>query len=408
MYFAWWGDEMDNIYYHVDVNSAFLSWEALYALEENIIEYDLRDVASVIGGDESKRHGIVLAKSNKAKSYGIQTGEPLVKARQKCPNLIVMPAHYEVYAKKSKSFIDFLYRYAPVVEQYSIDEAFCDMTGTEGLYGDLHEFAYTLKDKINEELGFTVNIGISDSKFLAKMASDFEKPNKVHTLYASEIKDKLWKLNVEDMLFVGKQTALKLHKYGINTIGDIANMDVKLLEQNFKKQGVSMWNYANGIDDNSIIRKEVKNKGYSNDITLPMDITDRNLAKKVILSLCETLGARIRMDKAYISVVSVGILDMEFEYHQKQITLDNSTDITRKIYETACIIFDKLWNNKPIRLLSVRCSKAVKENFVQYDLFENEKNEKLSKLDTAIDSIRKKYGENSIKRACFIEKDENI
>lgn len=398
---------MKKVYYHVDVNSAFLSWEALHLLEEKLVDYDLREVCSVIGGDETKRHGIVLAKSVKAKQYGIQTGEPLIKARQKCGELIVMPAHYDVYAKKSKMFIEFLEKYAPVVEQYSIDEAFCDMTGTEGLYGDLHEFAHKLKDDIMRELGFTVNIGISESKFLAKMASDFEKPNKVHTLYKDEIKEKLWHIKVEDMLFVGKQTALKLHKYGINTIGDIACMDIRMLEQNFKKQGIAMWNYANGIDDDNIIRKEVKNKGYSNDITLPMDITDANFAKKVILSLCESLGARIRMDKAYISVVSVGILSSEFEYHQKQITLDNSTDITEKIYETAIVIFDKLWNHKPIRLISVRCSKAVKENFVQYDLFENEKNEKLSKLDVAIDSIRQKYGNNSIKRACFVEKSDD-
>lgn len=401
---------MKTVYYHIDVNSAFLSWEALYLLETGQLDYDLREKCAIIGGDETKRHGIVLAKSTSAKRYGIQTAEPVIKARQKCPNLIVVPPHYENYVKRSSEFITLLKEYAPVVEQYSIDEAFCDMSGTQNLYGNLDEFAYILKEKIYKTLGFTVNIGISDTKFLAKMASDFEKPYKVHTLYSDEIREKLWPLKVDDMLFVGRQTALKLHKLGINTIGDIALMDKTLLEQNFKKQGITMWNCANGKEMPGITGKEVANRGYSNEVTLPHDICDAGVAKTVILSLCETVSARIRVDKAYISVVSVGILDCEFEYHQKQVTLGEPTNITETIYENAAEIFDKLWNKSPIRLISVRCAKAVRENYMQYTLFGQEKNEKLSKLDSAIDSIRQKYGDDSIKRACFAkkaEKDDN-
>ncbi len=390
------------IIFHVDVNSAFLSWESSHRLAEDPNAQDLRLIPSVIGGSEKNRHGIVLAKSISAKAYHIRTGEPLVDARRKCPNLVVASPHYSVYVEYSHRLMEFLKLYAPVVEQYSIDEAFCDMSGTKKLYGEPIAFAHKLKDEIRETFGFTVNIGISSNRLLAKMASDFEKPNKVHTLFPEEVPVKMWPLPVDELFFVGQQTAVKLHALGIHTIGDLAACDIKVLKSHFKKHGEVIWNYANGRDVEIITDHKTANKGYGNSITIPYDVTDAETAKTILLSLSETVGARIRADKAQIRVVQVTITDFNFQKHNHQVTLPSATNVTEVIYETACQLFDQIWNQEPIRLLGVSTNRASDDECEQYDLFSSNRNEKLAKLNTAIDSIRSRYGEDSIMRARFI------
>ncbi len=399
-------NQHDTIIYHVDVNSAFLSWEAAYRVDILGDTTDLRNIPSVIGGDEAKRHGIVLAKSTSAKKYGIITGEPLIQAHKKCPDLVVAKPNFPLYVDYSKKFITLLKEYAPQVEQYSIDEAFCDMSGTRRLYGEPVDFAHKLKDTIKSTLGFTVNIGISTNKLLAKMASDFQKPDKVHTLFPEEIPEKLWPLPVSDLFFVGSSTAKKLNNMGIKTIGELAHADLDIIKYHFKKHGEVIWNYANGIDDSSLKRPPAQNKGYGNSLTIHHDVTSRDEAKRVLLSLCETVGARIRADHSYISVVSVTIVDSEFNNHSHQMSLSSSTDVTEKIYDCACQLFDKLWDMSPIRLLGVQTSKATTENYQQINMFDMDKYEKLSKLNNAIDNIRHKYGDDSIKRACFVNQEE--
>ncbi|MBE5943406.1 MAG: DNA polymerase IV [Lachnospiraceae bacterium] len=389
--------------FHIDVNSAFLSWEAFY--RTNILGevVDLREIPSAIGGDKKSRHGIILAKSTPAKKYGIETAEPIVSALKKCPNLTIVPPNHDLYVKCSNEFMELLRVYAPVVEQYSIDEAFLDMTGTSKLYNDPIAFAYELKNEIKTKLGFTVNIGISENKLLAKMASDFEKPDKVHTLFPAEIETKLWPLPIGDLFFVGPSTAKKLIDLGIYTIGDLANTDINLIKAHFKKHGEVIWNYANGRDTMDIRKNHFANKGYSHDITLPYDVMDADTAKHFLLAICETLGARIRADKAYIGVVAVTILDNEFNQSSKQISLPSSTDVTEKIYMEACKLFDTLWTGQPIRLLSVHTSKATSQEYQQINMFDTEQYEKFSKLNSAIDSIRNKYGDKSIQRASLME-----
>ncbi len=401
--------------FHIDVNSAFLSWEAAYRLSEHqrrLLDenddytgedfVDILSIPAVIGGNEESRHGIVLAKSTIAKKYGIVTGEPLVSARKKCPEIITIPPRHGLYAKKSNEFIELLKEYAPIVEQFSIDEAFCDMSGTSGIYGDLTIFAHTLKDTIKKRLGFTVNIGISTNKLLAKMASDFKKPDMVHTLFPNEISTKFWPLPINDLFFVGKNTSKKLLSLGIKTIGDLANMDKNVLIYHFKQHGEVIWNYANGIDTDRIITKETATKSYGNSQTISFDVTDAATAKQFLLSLCENIGARIRADRTYISVVTVNLVDYEFNHYSHQTSLFSPTDVTDKIYTCACSLFDEMWNNVPIRLIGVSGSKASEESFTQYNMFDTTNYEKLSKLDGAIDSIRNKYGSSSIKRACFV------
>ena len=400
---------MKQIIFHIDVNSAFLSWEAAYRIRELGESEDLRAIPCVVGGSEESRHGIVLAKSESAKKYGVVTGEPLVDARRKCPGLRTVPANFPIYVKYSKAMMKILEDYTPDIEQYSIDESFLDMSGTENLFGPPIELAHKIKDRIYEELGFTVNVGVSTNKLLAKMASDFKKPNLVHTLFPEEVPSKMWPLPVSELFFVGRQTTKRLHSLGIFTIGDLAKTDKKVIVDNLKGHGSVIWEFANGIgdsmDDVASKNRKPANKGYSNETTLAFDVTDVNLAKEILLSLTETVAARVRADKSYISVVSVYFVDNEFRHTSKQLTLDSATNVTNEIYYHVCRLFDQLWNGNPIRLLGVQTSRATTEATRQYSLFETRDVEKLSKLDAAIDKIRDKYGEDSVKRASFVKKE---
>lgn len=397
---------MEKIIFHIDVNSAFLSWEAVYRIKELGETEDLRLIPSVVGGSEESRHGIVLAKSESAKAYGVTTGEPLVDARRKCPGLKTVPANFSIYVKYSNAMMKILEDYSPDIAQYSIDESFVDMSGSQILFGPPLEAAHTIKDRIYRELGFTVNIGISTNKLLAKMASDFKKPNLVHTLFPEEVPTKMWPLPVSELFFVGRQTTKRLHSLGIFTIGDLAHTDKKVITDNLKGHGEVIWEFANGngdsMDDMASQRHKPSNKGYSNETTLAFDVTDANLAKEILLSLTETVATRIRADKSYISVVSVYYVNNEFKQSSRQITLNSATNVTNEIYHHVCLLFDQLWNGSPIRLLGVQTSRATNESHRQYSLFETQNVEKLSKLDSAIDAIRNKYGEDSIKRASFV------
>lgn len=402
---------MQPIIFHIDVNSAFLSWEATYRMRELGETEDLRQLPVVVGGSEESRHGIVLAKSESAKKFGIITGEPLVDARRKCPGLRTVPANFPVYVRYSNALQELLKDYSPDIEQYSIDESFVDMTGTSQLFGPPLEAAHKIKDRVEKELGFTVNVGISNNKLLAKMASDFKKPNLVHTLFPDEIETKMWPLPVSELFFVGRQTAKRLYSLGIFTIGDLAKTDKKIIHDNLKSHGDVIWEFANGISDSmdKVANKDVTpaNRGYSNETTIAFDVTDAHTAKAILLSLTETVATRIRADHSYISVISVYMVDNEFKHTSRQATLTSSTNVTDEIYDYVCKLFDQLWTGNPIRLLGVHTSKATTEQHRQYSLFEEKNVEKLSKLDSAIDAIRSKYGEDSVKRASFVKKEEN-
>ncbi|MGN1084745.1 MAG: DNA polymerase thumb domain-containing protein, partial [Lachnospiraceae bacterium] len=369
---------------------------------------DLREIPAVIGGDIDKRHGIVLAKSIPAKQFGIVTGEPIVKALQKCPGLFIAKPDFSLYVRRSRAFIELLQRYAPVVEQFSIDEAFCDMTGTEGLYGSLVDFAHKIKDQVREELGFTVNIGVSSNRLLAKIASDFKKPDLVHTLFPEEIKTKLWPLPVGDLLYVGRSTAERLHTLGIRTVGELARTDPAVLTAHLKKQGSFIHDLANGIDPTPVAAEQASPKGYGNSTTLPADLTNGAAAERVLLALCEKVGARIRADRAYVSMVSVTIKDSSFQSHSRQQQLPAPDNTTEQLYSVARKLFYELWDGSPIRLLGVSTGHVTEEDCFQYDLFDSEKREKLSKLNAAVDRIRTRYGDSALKRACFLDSEPDL
>ena len=395
--------ERRNVIFHIDVNSAFLSWEAVYRLHHLGGKEDLREKVSAVGGDMAMRHGIILAKSIPAKKFHIKTGETILEAKQKCPELILVPPNYGLYEKCSKAFMDILRRYSPTVEQYSIDEAFVDMTGTEGLWGDPVTAAYRMKDQIRDTLGFTVNIGISENKLLAKMASDFQKPDRVHTLWHNEIEDKMWPLPVSDLFFVGRATAKKLFNLGIHTIGELAHADPHLLKIHLKKHGEVIWAFANGMDVSVVQSEAPANKGYGNSTTIAFDVTDASTAKLVLLALAETVGTRLRAAKVRAEVIAVGIKSHDLRYASHQMTLRNATNITIEIHRCACQLFDQLWDGTAIRHLGIHTSR-VKDGFNmrQLDMFDTTDYEKLEKMDATVDRIRGRYGIDSVKRAAFV------
>ena len=371
----------ERLIFHVDVNSAYLSWEAVHQLK-NGASTDIRTIPSIIGGDTSLRKGVVLAKSLPAKRFRIHTGEPVTDALTKCPTLQSFQPNFPLYHKYSKAFITILKKYAPVVEQVSIDEAYLDMSGLHYFYSTPLEAAEKIQTDIRETLDFTVNIGISSNKLLAKMASDFEKPDKIHTLFPSEIEKKMWHLPVRTLFFTGRAAAQKLNQLGIYTIGDIAKSNPDFLKAHLNSQGVTLWNYANGRDNSPVKESPDAPKGYGNSTTLSKDLTSLSEAKPVLVEL----------------------KDSHFRRKSHQTVLDYSTNTTDDFYQISVKLFKELWDGTPIRLLGVRGGKLTLDKIEQIQLFtetasSHEKREKMSKLDAALDSIQKKHGKNSIMRA---------
>lgn len=393
---------MSRLIFHIDVNSAYLSWEASYRLQHGE-KIDLRTIPSVVGGDEASRHGIVLTKSIPAKKFKIQTGETLFNARQKCPNLVIVPPRYWLYMKCSSEMHKILLEYTDKIQRFSVDESFLDFSDMENLYPDYMELAETIKERIKNELGFTVNIGISNNKLLAKVASDLKKPDMIHTLFPNEIKDKMWPLPVEDLFMVGRASAPKLHRLNIFTVGDLANYDLTILKEKLKSYGSVIWNYANGIDSSEVRKSNyIEMKGIGNSTTIPFDVDDKEIAHKVLLSLCETVGMRLRDSQNCCTVVSVSIRSNDLTFYSRQKKLHVATDSTRKIFQIVCFLFDGFWNGKPIRHLGVHATGFCSNDFFQYSMLDTFNYEKDRKINKAVDEIRLKFGYKAIQRSCFI------
>ncbi len=400
----------ERVIFHVDANSAFLSWSAAYRIKVLGEKEDLRDVPSVVAGDRASRHSIILAKSTPAKKYGIHTGEPLFQALEKCPELKVIPPDYGLYVEASRHFVNMLRQFSPNVEQYSIDEAWVDMTGTQRLFGHPRLAAEQMRRRIWEELGFTVNIGISTNKLLAKMAGDFEKPNKVHTLFPEEVETKMWPLPVRDLFLVGPATEAKLKRMGIYTIGDLAAAECTLLRKKLGKHGELIWHFANGRNADMVTPEPVENKGYGNSVTTAVDITTPEYGRQVLLSLCETVAARMRKDCKCGSCVSVHYRSNDFRHMSHQRIMHSATNVTEQIFDCAWELFEETWDHiTPLRQLGVQVTRLSNEPYCQYDLFSGMtpiQYEKKIKLGEAVDALRDKYGEDIIRRAKFAQNPE--
>lgn len=392
----------ERLIFHVDVNSAFLSWEAARRVKEGLP--DLREIPSCIGGDPKSRRGIVVAKSIPAKKYGVTTGEPVALALRKCPDLVCVPGDFALFDRCSRAFKKICASYAPVMESFSIDEVFLDMSGTHLIYPDPVAVAHEIKDKIRDELGFTVNVGIGTNKLLAKMASDFEKPDKVHTLFPSEIPEKMWPLPVRDLLFLGKASEQKLLRAGIKTIGDMAKSDETEIRQLLgDKNGRQLYRYANGIDDSPVRSEREEAKGYSAETTVEEDIVTYEQALSLLLAQCDVVAARMRRDGKKCSCVAVTYRTLDFKTRSHQKNFEDPTDVTEEIFAQVKKLLYECWKCEPLRLIGVALTDLTSDEFRQMSLFENtEDREKQKKVDETIDDIRRRFGNGMIVRGSTI------
>ena len=394
---------MKKIIMHIDVNNAFLSWTAILYLK-NGSNIDIRKTYAIIGGDEASRHGIVLAKSMPAKKRGVVTAETIYSAKKKCPNLKVYPPNYNFYKKMSDRMLDLIRKYSPDIEQMSIDECFLDYTPVKHLYGDEVEFAFRLKKEIFDTLGFTVNIGIGNNKLCAKMASDFSKPYKVHTLFEDEVSKKMWPLKVDDLFGIGKKTAIKLHNLNINTIYDLAHADSKFLYMHFKNQAIDMIEAANGKGSDVVISEEAVPKGIGNETTLSRNISSRKELEPYLLALSENVAIRLRKQKKYASVIVVTLKDKFFKRVSHQKKLVNATNLTEEIYKVACAILREMSVEDGVRLIGVRLDKLSDTSSHQVSLFEDLKvREDNNELEKTVDELKEKYGFKVIKKASLMD-----
>ncbi len=394
----------ERIIFHIDVNNAFLSWSAVKLLEQGY-DIDIRKVPAVIGGDESKRHGIVLAKSPEAKKYNIKTAETLYSARKKCKNLLIFPPDYKFYKEKSNQFFSYLMKYTPDIEIFSIDECFMDMSNTSYLYNDYINLAYKIKNDIYNMYGFTVNVGIGNNKLCAKMASDLEKPNKVHTMYNNEIVSKMWPLPIEELFMVGRQTSKKLQELGVNTIGDLANFDLNILKKYFKSQAVIIYNHANGIDDTKVINSYDTNKCISVSETFEHDIDNDREIEKILLLQTQKVSRLLRKKKRYANTIAITFKNYDFKCYSRQIKLKNSTNSTTEIYNNVINLFKETWDGTKLRNIGVRLANFSKSMNVQTNIFDiKEKEDK--PIDIILDKIVEKYGDNSITLASLTKKEK--
>lgn len=406
---------MDRIIFHIDVNSAFLSWTALDELNKGRT-VDLRTVPSVVGGDQDSRHGIVLAKSIPAKKYGIVTAEPIASALRKCPTLTIVRPDFKIYSRMSHDMMDYLHTLTDDIEQASIDECYLDYTPIAHLYESPIACADMIREEIFHRFGFTVNVGISDRKVLAKMASDFLKPDRTHTLYHDEISKKMWPLPVGDLFLCGKSATKTLNSLGINTIGELANTDLSILTANLKSMGKLLWEFANGIDDSEVSTVEYEEKSIGNSTTVAKDITDREEASKILYELSESVSNRMHHSNVLAHNITVEIKYSTFKSVSHQAITESPVETAKAIHTQAMSLFDELWDGSPIRLLGVRATKLISCDAPrQLSLFDvglnmgaptediaakvNAANsEKQQKLEEALRDIRARFGKDSVKR----------
>jgi len=398
---------MDRLVFHIDVNSAFLSWEAARRVANG--EPDLRLIPSVIGGDPEKRTGIVVAKSIPAKKYGINTGEPMAMAVRKCPGLVSVAPNFSLYVKNSRAFKSICKEYTPSMESFSIDEVFIDMSGMKNIYPDPIKTAYEIKDRIREELGFTVNVGVACNKVCAKMASDFEKPDKVHTLFPEEIADKMWPLPIGELFTCGKSSAARLIAANIRTIGDLANADLSVIKMLIgDKQGQQLYAFANGIDDSPVVEEREEAKGYSAETTVEDDLDTLEKINRMLLAQADVVAARMRHEDAKCRCVGVIFRNLDFVTRSHQKKLSESTDVTEVIYDVARKLIMESWNGEPLRLIGLSLTDIDRDGFEQMSFIVDERKEKMKRLDTALDSLRGRFGDDSVKRASTIEVDKRV
>ena len=399
------------IIFHIDVNSAYLSWTAVEQLK-NGAGVDIRTIPAIIGGDQKSRHGIVLAKSIPAKKYGIRTGEPVANAFRKCPNLVMYPPDHRMYREKSRQMMEYLKTFTKEIEQVSVDECYMDFTKIAARYSSPIDGALEIKEGIKKKFGFTVNVGISTNKLLAKMASDFEKPDRIHTLFPEEIEVKMWPLPIGELFMAGRSSVEVFKKLEINTIGDLAHADVNVITLHLKSHGRMLWNFANGIGDDKVQYEPEEAKGVGNSTTLSEDATTYEEARDVFRELAQSVGSRLKKAGKKAGMVSMEVRYYDFRNMSHQVQLQKPTNDPVILCETACNLFRESWSGEPVRLLGIRTSKLVEESAPEqltiFDIeFPKEPDEKHKKLNAALEQLNNRYGKGAVVKGTFYKPDGN-
>lgn len=392
----------ERLIFHIDVNSAFVSWSAVEQLKNG--GPDLREIPSIVGGNPKSRRGIVAAKSIPAKKFGIITGEPVSMAVRKCPNLVIAPANFDWYVKCSRAFKAICQEYTPTMQSFSIDEVFLDMSGMHLIYPDPVATAHEIKDRIYKELGFTVNVGVASNKLCAKMASDFQKPDRVHTLFPDEIEEKMWPLPVGELFTCGKSSTARLNSYNIRTIGQLANTPIEQLKLIFsERSALHFHNYANGIDNSPVVDEPEDAKGYSAETTVEDDLEDLESINRILMAQADVVSARMRADGGRCNCVGITFRNLDFVNKSHQTKLNAATDLTEVIYQTAKKLMKESWQGEPLRLVGLSVTDIDRDGFEQISLFEDENKEKRKALDSTLDSIRGRFGNAAVQRASTID-----
>ena len=405
---------------HIDVNSAYLSWTAVEMLKNGEKE-DIRLFPSAIAGDPSARHGIILAKSESAKKYGIKTAMTLNEAFRLCPGLKLYPPNHDKYKEYSERLYVLLSEYTDVIERFSIDECWLDYTGSEKIFGPPEKAAAEISGRVKKELGFTVNIGISVNKLLSKMASEMEKPDKIHTLYPNEIEEKMWPLPAGELFGVGRSAVNTLAKYGLYSIGDIARAEPGVLINALKPaMGLMVHERANGVDDSPVIRAEAyERKVIGKSDTTPSDVKTEEEAFYYILSLSERVGMNLRKAGKRAGVVSLQLKNSAFKTYRHQKKLYEPISSTSDIYAVSCALFREMWRGDDLRLLGISLAdlRDEHEEERQLSFFTGDGSvsvmqvkeggaamapDKKDVLEETQDQIRKRFGKNAITRGTLL------
>ena len=397
---------MQRVVFLVDMNAFFISCE----MTRN---NSLKDTPAAVAGDPKKRSGIILAANYEARSYGVKTTMVLHQALELCPKLIMVPPDHHFYQQKSEEVMTLLSNYTPVVEQNSIDEAWLDMTGTEGLFGDPLKSAKRIMDEIKDRLGLPCSIGIAENKFLSKMAAEMKKPLGITELWKRDIPAKLWPLPVKEMYGVGAKTAEKLNRMGIKTIGDLAKSDVNLIVRTFGKGGNQIHLHANGMDDSPVLAREDDDmKSIGRSTTLPEDVSDVEKAKLILMELADDIGMTARRHDKKGCTVHITLKYSDFRVVTKQATIA-ATFTTMEIYQAGCSLLEQNWNQShPVRLIGISLSgfheDSVSDQLSLFDQMEiNPAKGKSKQIDEVMDKIRNRHGTETITFATLVKNEKD-